>query len=598
MGYDDNNFQEQLEKELENFMGQPVPEYQEKQEDREDDYRYDAYGGDGSNNRKSGKVKIIVLSVLAVLFVTLAGVYGGYTYYYNSRFLKGTMINNTDCSGLTVNQAEANIRDQVEKYGLELEFQDGQKSEIRGTDVNLAYVPDGSIEKLKEEQNPFLWFKGVFGGSENYEFKAGIKYDEEKLNQIVTAMPQMQAANMEEPSDAKVEFVDTRFQVTPEVNGSKLDMDKVMKGIQETMESGEKKLSLEKLGAYIRPGVTADDKTLKAQADRLNELTASSITYQLPAGDQVLDGSTLKDWLTVDENGSYSKDETAWNQHIAEYVAAMAQAVNTYDTDAKFNATGLGEITVKGKYGFQINQEAEVAQLTEELANHTVTTRKPNFSHEALYYENNGFGNSYVEIDLSRQYVWVYKDGALAVETGCVSGMMTSDRWTPPGIFTLTFKKSPSVLRGPKKEDGTYEWESPVTYWMPFNGGIGLHDATWRSSSQFGTNTYKRSGSHGCINLPKSKAQAIYEIIDKSMPIICYYSEPYSVGASTKKSISSSANKTPTQAPTEAPTKTPTKTPTENPQTPTPDPTEAPTPEQTPTDPPPTDTPAPETPNE
>ena len=55
---------------------------------------------------------------------------------------------------------------------------------------------------------------------------------------------------------------------------------------------------------------------------------------------------------------------------------------------------------------------------------------------------------------------------------------------------------------------------------MPFNGGIGLHDATWRS--KFGGDIYVTNGSHGCINLPKDKAEKIYDIIDKNMPIIVY----------------------------------------------------------------------------
>lgn len=83
-----------------------------------------------------------------------------------------------------------------------------------------------------------------------------------------------------------------------------------------------------------------------------------------------------------------------------------------------------------------------------------------------------------MEIDLSRQRLWLYMDGQKVLDTNIVSGKMTSDRYTPPGIFTLTFKKSPSVLRGEKRSDGSYEYEANVTFWMPFNGGIGMHDST------------------------------------------------------------------------------------------------------------------------
>lgn len=592
MGIDDKSFEEQLEKELENFMGRPLPEvdeqnHMEQASDYEDEETL-------QRRRKRKRIKIAVLAVVVVLLLGTLGVYGGYAYYYSDKFYQGTYINQADCSGLTVPQAEELIRKQVENYQLEVNFQNDETQTIKGTDIDYEYVPDGTVSKLKKSQNPLLWVKGLFGKKEEYKIKANIKYSEEKLEETAAAMAQMQDANMVDPQDAKVEFVDTKFQVTREVNGSKLDKNMVLEGIVKAISDGERTLNVEEMGAYIRPQKIQTDEALVSQAAQLNELTASSITYQLPSGEQVLDGSTLKDWLSVDENGNYSKDEAVWNQHITEYVAAMAQAVNTYNVDTKFNATNLGEITIKGKYGFEINQQAEIAQLTEELANHTVTTRKPNYSHEALTYDNNGFGNSYVEIDLSRQHVWMYKDGELIVDTGCVSGMMTADRWTPPGIFTLTYKKTPSTLRGPKKADGTYEWESDVTYWMPFNGGIGLHDATWRGASEFGTNRYKNNGSHGCINLPLSKAKVIYENIDKNMPIICYYSEPYKVGASTKKAEEKKTTtpkptgentKTPTKTPTKAPTKEPTATPTEKPvDTPEPADTPDPTPD-TPSEP-------------
>ena len=72
-----------------------------------------------------------------------------------------------------------------------------------------------------------------------------------------------------------------------------------------------------------------------------------------------------------------------------------------------------------------------------------------------------------------------------------------------------------------QKPDGTYEYETPVAYWMPFNRGIGFHDATWQSS--FGGNRYLSHGSHGCINMPKDKAAALYDLIPEACPVICHY---------------------------------------------------------------------------
>ena len=80
----------------------------------------------------------------------------------------------------------------------------------------------------------------------------------------------------------------------------------------------------------------------------------------------------------------------------------------------------------------------------------------------------------------------------------------------------MTYKQEHATLNGDN-------YSTPVNYWMPFNGNVGLHDATWRKS--FGGDIYLTSGSHGCVNLPFDKAREIYNIVDKTMPIIVYKSK-------------------------------------------------------------------------
>ncbi len=84
---------------------------------------------------------------------------------------------------------------------------------------------------------------------------------------------------------------------------------------------------------------------------------------------------------------------------------------------------------------------------------------------------------------------------------------------TPEGIYAMTYKTRNAILRG-------RGYATHVNYWMPFNKGIGLHDATWRS--KFGGEIYARSGSHGCVNLPLEAAKSIYEYVGKGFPVICH----------------------------------------------------------------------------
>lgn len=95
-----------------------------------------------------------------------------------------------------------------------------------------------------------------------------------------------------------------------------------------------------------------------------------------------------------------------------------------------------------------------------------------------------------------------------------MSGKDTKDRKTPEGVYGITYKERDATLKGA-------DYETPVSYWMPFNGSIGLHDAIWRN--KFGSNFYKYAGSHGCINLPFYVAEEIYHEIEKGTPVICYY---------------------------------------------------------------------------
>lgn len=77
----------------------------------------------------------------------------------------------------------------------------------------------------------------------------------------------------------------------------------------------------------------------------------------------------------------------------------------------------------------------------------------------------------------------------------------------PTQEFSLCIiRRVPDVLRGSQKADGTYEYEEKVEYWMPFDGGIGFHDAPWRD--EFGGDIYLTSGSHGCTTFHRTMQQS------------------------------------------------------------------------------------------
>ena len=90
---------------------------------------------------------------------------------------------------------------------------------------------------------------------------------------------------------------------------------------------------------------------------------------------------------------------------------------------------------------------------------------------------------------------------------------------TYTGVYAITYKQKDATLTGPHAGGGSYS--SHVNFWMPFNGGQGLHDAdSWRSS--YGGSIYRGSGSHGCVNCPYSTAATLYKYVDAGFPVIVY----------------------------------------------------------------------------
>ncbi|MGN0435606.1 MAG: L,D-transpeptidase, partial [Wujia sp.] len=123
-------------------------------------------------------------------------------------------------------------------------------------------------------------------------------------------------------------------------------------------------------------------------------------------------------------------------------------------------------------------------------------------------------GEQYVEVNLTRQHVYLISDGEVIFDTPCVTGNVPSYQSTPSGIYKFNYKKMDVTLRG-------QTYESYVNYWMPFYGNFGLHDATWRD--EFGDEIYLTSGSHGCVNLPIDAAERIYDFVNPGMTIVLYW---------------------------------------------------------------------------
>lgn len=473
------------------------------------------------NAKKKLKPSMIAGAAAAILVVG----YAAGALYYTNHLFAGSKINGMDCANMTEKKADAALKKQVESYEIELDFRNNESRTISGSDIGYQYIGSGDVKDVMKKQNPLLWVSGLFS-KKNYNVEIDANFDKTALKAQLDGLDCLQEANMEAPADAQIAFVDNQFVIQDETQGTTIDEGTLLTALEEAVCTSQTELSVEKTGAYAKPSVTKDDETLIHQKDIWNSCATATITYTFGDEQEVLDGMQIKDWLSYDEEGNYVENKEAVMAHIKEYVLDLATRRNTMGRDRTITSTMTGEpVTVSGgSYGFRIDQSEEAEQIYENIVNHDVVTREPAYASRAAIYSMTGddIGNTYVEVDLGNQHLWYYKEGTLIMDTDFVSGTYTvSDRRTPSGTYYLMYKQKDQVLRGTRRADGTYEYESPVKYWMPFNGGIGFHDASWRYS--FGGSIFMYSGSHGCVNLPSSMASELYENIEAGCPILCFY---------------------------------------------------------------------------
>lgn len=465
--------------------------------------------------KKKKKWKVVLGTIGAILGVTVVGVYAAGVYHFQDRFFLNTTINGIDVSEDTVENFNKNVGDEIAKYQIAVKERGGVTEYLTSADLGYGYTPKGETEQIKGFQNAFLWPECLFT-TYIYTFETSTAYSDATLEQSVKNMACFKEENVVQPKDAYVKYDGEIYEIVSEVEGNLLDQEKVIELVRNAVETGAQEISLEDADCYIEPQRRKDDTAMNSAVDQLNTYLSTEIEYIFGDNREVLDVSVLRDWISFDETTfTVSFDE----EKLAEYVSQLAEKYDTYNKDRQFTTHDGSVVTVSGGsgYGWMIDQESEVQEVEQWIAQGAQNIRYAVFAKEAESWYNCDLGDSYIEIDLTNQHVWLYIDGQEIVSSDCVSGDMTiPDRMTPAGTYTLYYKESPSILKGEGYEDGV-----EVQYWMPFNGGVGLHDASWRT--EFGGQIYVSNGSHGCVNLPTEMAKKLYDNVYPGIPIICYY---------------------------------------------------------------------------
>lgn len=469
--------------------------------------------GDTVETKKKHKVLRITGIISAVVLVcTYVTVSIWFMFHYNYR----TYINGNDYSFYTLDEVDQFIGEYISDYSLTLKLRDDSEYEIEPDDIGLVISPNVTAKKIISEQNGFLW-PYYMCIRKDYELYYTADYDKNKLEELLKNCDFTQEENMQKPVDASVVIKDGKSTIIPENEGNYIDFSELCSIIDEALAKGDKIVDLDETDVYEKPDITSDSEEIVSEQARLEKLLSMKVTYKIDEVSWELTSEDYGDWIT---NISADKIEFDKNK-IHEYVQNMADRYDTYDVPRNFRTHDGRTVTLDNTwYGWLIDVDSETDELYTVLEAGESVERVPELDCYAAVYHDGGddIGDTYIECDFGQQHIYVYVDGELVMDSDCVTGSLANSGKfrTPGGVYTILYTKSPAVLVGD-------DYETPVKYWMPFIGelGIGFHDATWRSA--FGGDIYKSGGSHGCVNLPLSAAEQLFNIAYEGMPVVCYY---------------------------------------------------------------------------
>ena len=471
--------------------------------------------------RSLGKVLGITFGVIVAV---LAAVYFAGVAVFSNWFPPNTNIGDMNVSLKTSEEVTEMLGDIAPSWKLEVVSGDTFNYKLDASTIKMEVDAEGIAAKMHEDLNPWTWPMLLASGKHDETDRFAVTYSKDELSSQLKSAVDSYNETAEPPQNATIEFkaASNSYEVKPEVLGAQLNFDVVLEEVAQGVDDLAAKVELDER-ALLQPEVKSDDPKLQESVQMANGMLSAHVILFL--GSQAVDSvdqSLLSTFITVDGESNVTFNEDLLN----DWVENLAQRYETIGTLRSYTRADGKQISVQGgTFGWEIDRQALKDQLLEAIKTQsTVEMSIPCSSDGAVVAGagNRDWGARYLDVDLAEQHVYFYdENGALIWESDCISGKPDGEHDTIPGVFTILDKKSPSKLIG--YEHGVKIYEAEVQYWMPFERvGIGLHDADWQPG--FGGSMYAEGyGSHGCVNLPPSKARELYGLINVGDVVSCHW---------------------------------------------------------------------------
>ncbi|RST59807.1 hypothetical protein D5F11_010370 [Siminovitchia terrae] len=462
-------------------------------------------------SKKPSKRNFIIIGAIIIIALILAGM----SYYQATRFNSNITINGIKVGGLTADQ----VMDKLKTSKLTNRVYIGKQLILDKKDTQMAFTDKDlpKVKKLMKKQWTFLPSK-----KEKDYALAPEKTDHfrtETLKKQLKKELQFMNKSLKAPVDAQVKWEQGKIVISESKDGKQYDIDALLKDYDKQVYTSDVHLE----PVFIQP-IKSDDPIIKENEKKMQDFIQRSIDYKVQDKVYTLQANELVKKASISNAGKVSITES----DIQKKVDEINKSQSTLNKDFKFKTHSGKVISVRGQgYGWAIDAEKETAMLEKAFEKGKESTSASNiygngWDYDAIGYEttaNNGIGDTYAEVSIADQRIWIYKNGKLIVTTHVVTGKMATNEGTSPGVWYILYKASPYTLRGSAVGNPNYSVD--VKYWAPFtNDGQGFHDADWRKN--WAGNAYLKEGSAGCVNTPPDVMKTVYEHLSTYDPVIVY----------------------------------------------------------------------------
>lgn len=464
-----------------------------------------------SGQKPSGLSRLIFV-VLGVFLVILVA-NGVVASLLEGQIYPGVSVAGHDLSWFTRAQAMKVLREVSPESTITIKS-DGKVFVLKSSELGASYDLPATVNMAYQVGREQFWpLVAVLRSNGVGQLGFAYHLDGDKFSAKVSNITSSVGRN---PVNATLVVKDGQLEVVPPQAGVKINANHLSRLLNQALTSAKDQV------ATINPAITpADiqvDSTKPAQA-QARSLMSKKITLRYEGRTFEPDAATIGHWLvfeTVQERGRKAYLQTKVDSaQIKGYMQSLANQINKAPKNKSISVRdGVSSVEQEGKDGLAVNQDDAAKVLStamQDPQNATVydikTTTLP---YKTVTNYSQGIDQDrYIEVNLSKQKMWVYDKHQVVFTSSITSGAAGAGFGTVTGTFSIYAKERNRYLNG-----RPYGWDYNVfvKYWMPFYGSYGLHDASWRSS--FGGSDYYYGGSHGCVNMPEAAAAFLYSWAD------------------------------------------------------------------------------------